>query len=348
MEKQTNKRNYFGALDGLRTFAILLVIVVHIKGGGKYNFSWHGIGQFIDNDLGKGLFLFMVISGFAMCCGYYEKIIKHTISLEEFYKKRYIKIWPFFALICIIDIIVAPSIDSLKELFANLTLCFGLLPNANISVVGVGWFLGLVFVFYMIFPFFCFLLSNKKRAIFAFVVALVFNILCTNYFFDANHVVKDFDARCNIVYCSVFFFLGAIIFLYKDILSSFSEKHRWIILGVCVASLGICLIIGINTFTMLLFFSSVLIYAIGDNRNFSVLKNPITKFISSISMEMFLCHMMFFRVTERIGVVHLFKNDTISFLVELIIVLAGTIVFSVVVQRVFTFISGVIKKGRNN
>lgn len=45
------------------------------------------------------VFLFMMVSGFGMCCGYYQKIIDQKISVEDFYKKRYIKIWLYFALL---------------------------------------------------------------------------------------------------------------------------------------------------------------------------------------------------------------------------------------------------------
>lgn len=106
----------------------------------------------------------MMVSGFGMCCGYYQKIIDRKISVEDFYKKRYIKIWPYFALLCALDFVFSPSKESLFEVFANLTLCQGLLPNAKISVIGVSWTLAVIFVFYMLFPFFCFLIGNKKRA----------------------------------------------------------------------------------------------------------------------------------------------------------------------------------------
>lgn len=63
-------------------------------------------------------------------------------------------------------------------------------------MIGVGWFLGLVFVFYLIFPFFCVLLANKRRAWMAFAVSLVHNRVCLNYF--------DVDRR-NILYSACFF-----------------------------------------------------------------------------------------------------------------------------------------------
>lgn len=102
----------------------------------------------------------MMVSGFGMCCGYYQKIVNQKISVEDFYKKRYIKIWPYFALLCALDFVISPSKESLFEVFANLTLCQGLLPNAKISVIGVSWTLAVIFVFYMLFPFFCFLIGR--------------------------------------------------------------------------------------------------------------------------------------------------------------------------------------------
>ena len=37
------------------------------------------------------VFLFMIVSGFGMCCGYYQKFKDQKISVVDFYKKRYNK-----------------------------------------------------------------------------------------------------------------------------------------------------------------------------------------------------------------------------------------------------------------
>ena len=98
------------------------------------------------------VFLFMMVSGFGMCCGYYQKFKDQKIGVVDFYKKRYSKIWPYFALLCVLDFVMSPSKSALYEVFANLTLCQGLLPNMNISVIGVSWTLAVIFVFYLLFP----------------------------------------------------------------------------------------------------------------------------------------------------------------------------------------------------
>ena len=181
------KADRYEGIDGLKAYAIIGIALMHVLANGEY-----GIGGFVFERLIPSftnlVFLFMMVSGFGMCCGYYQKIIDQKISVEDFYKKRYIKIWPYFALLCALDFVISPSKESLFEIFANLTLCQGLLPNAKISVIGVSWTLAVIFVFYMLFPFFCFLIGNKKRAWGVAVTALVFNWLCGVYFFDGNHI----------------------------------------------------------------------------------------------------------------------------------------------------------------
>lgn len=117
---------------------------MHIKANGSYDLPGF-IGNELIGSMGEFVYLFMMISGFSMCCGYYNRIISNEIAVGEFYGKRYRKIWPYFAALCLLDFAISPSLESLYETFADLTLCFGLLPNANISVIGVGWFIGVVF-----------------------------------------------------------------------------------------------------------------------------------------------------------------------------------------------------------
>lgn len=95
--------------------------------------------------------LFMIISAFSMCCGYYKRVKSGAITSAKFYAKRYHRIWPFFAMMVMISFAMDPSWNTFCQSFADLTMCFNLLPNPNIEVIGVGWFLGTVFTFYMLY-----------------------------------------------------------------------------------------------------------------------------------------------------------------------------------------------------
>ena len=170
------KVDRYEGIDGLKAYAIIGIALMHILTNGEYRMGGFVFERMIPSFTNL-VFLFMMVSGFGMCCGYYQKFKDQKTGVVDFYKKRYRKIWPYFALLCVLDFVMSPSKSALYEVFANLTLCQGLLPNMNISVIGVSWTLAVIFVFYLLFPFFCFLLENKKRAWLAFICAVIYNFV---------------------------------------------------------------------------------------------------------------------------------------------------------------------------
>lgn len=253
MNETINTKERYEGIDGLKAYAIIGIVLMHILANRKYELGGFVFERMIPSFTNL-VFLFMMVSGFGMCCGYYQKITDRKISMEEFYSKRYIKIWPYFALLCALDFVISPSKNSLYEVFANLTLCQGLLPNVNISVIGVSWTLAVIFVFYMLFPFFCFLLGNKKRAWGVVVAALVFNYLCGSYF-NAG--------RTNIVYDAVYFIAGGLIFLYRKELAEFAQKYKVVAGAILLAATVAYFALGSSTLTMLFFCVAALIYTLG-------------------------------------------------------------------------------------
>ena len=325
------KADRYEGIDGLKAYAILGIALMHVLSNGKYELGGFVFERLIPSFTNL-VFLFMMVSGFGMCCGYYQKIIDRKISVEDFYKKRYIKIWPYFALLCALDFVISPSKESLFEVFANLTLCQGLLPNANISVIGVSWTLAVIFVFYMLFPFFCFLIGNKKRAWGIAVVALVFNWLCGVYFFDGNHIVDalsaGFTSRLNIVYDAIYFIVGGLIFLYRKELATFAAKYKAIAGAILLIATVAYFALGSSTFTMLFFCVAALIYTLGCKRG-GILVNPVAKFLGEICFEIYLCHMVIYRVLEKLHLVHLFGNSLLAYIFTAVAVICGSVVFSV-------------------
>ena len=329
-------------LDGLRAYACIGIILMHVRANGNFGIK----GFFYDGVIASFTnftFLFMLLSAFSMCCGYYERFKNNSISLEQFYIRRYQRIWPFFALLCTVELLVDHSLTSLYEWFADLTLAFGLLPNANISVVGVGWFLGTIFVFYMIFPFFVFLMGNKKRALMVMGITMVLNILCQVYFFDRNHVMEGVGGRSNIIYSSIFFVAGGLIYLHR---AQIKNWNKWIIGAAAIAGVIFYFAINDSVFTL---FAMYVIFAIGGitlsgSISRIVFQNRVVRFFGSISMEIYLCHMFVYRVIEKVHLLHITGNEILNYAFVCIVTVCGAIVMSLVLKRIIAFAGNKLQK----
>ena len=256
------EKKYYGAIDGLRTIASIGIIMMHMRANNAYEISGFLYNRVVPS-FTNFVFLFMAVSAFGMCCGYCEKIKKNQIHISDFYRRRFRKVWPFFGVLVLLDMIVSPSMAAFCEGFADLTLMFGLLPNpGNISVIGVGWFLGLVFVFYLCFPFFCVILENRKMAWMGFGISLIYNFVGSAYF-GIN--------RCNILYSACFFFVGGMIYLYKEEIAKFHKRGMQCVM--CGTVLLYYLWDG-NSVTCLMVSASLLMYAVLAGGGYSKMQLP--------------------------------------------------------------------------
>ena len=326
------RREHYGAIDGLRVFCAIGIVFMHVLHNGGYQLGGFLFERLIPS-FTDFVFLFMIISGFAMCCGYYDKVINNTIDYAQFYGKRYAKSWPFFSVLCILDLIIAPGSDAVREVFANLTLGFGFL-HKSISVIGVGWFLGLIFVFYLVFPFFCYLLSDVRRAWFAFAVSIAFNVFCADYFEIG---------RSNIMYSAPFFLAGGMIYLYRESLAKISKKYRWPLIAACAVLAAGYYFTDVPAVVLLLgLFSCILIVAIGIQKENS--RKSVVSFLSSISLEIYLSHMVLFRLMEKVGFIRLAGHSAGAYFVVALCIVVGTVVFSVLVGYGLKIAETAIKK----
>ena len=74
----------YGNIDGLRTIAALGVVLMHVRANIGYKIVSGGGTDYLINQLVPQLssyvYLFFIISGFAMCCGYYERIKNNGLT----------------------------------------------------------------------------------------------------------------------------------------------------------------------------------------------------------------------------------------------------------------------------
>ena len=344
----------YSSLDGLRAFAAIGIAIMHILANidvepDKSTFLY-GI---VIPSLTNFVYLFFMISAFSMCCGYYERMKTGQISMNRFYLRRYQRILPYFTLLIIIDCLaphgvnkhelstmtagavdnVSPIVSQLYESFADMTLCFNLLPNSDIKVIGVGWYLGLVFLFYMLFPFFIFMLDNKRRMWKSLMITFVFCYIAIDYFYTEKFI--NFEVtRHNVIYSAPFFVVGGAIFMYRDVISAFVERFRWLTLVVCWIAVVMFWLTPHTDFVFVVEMSLLctlwLCYAIGSNG--CVLNNCVTRYLSGISMEVYLCHMMAFRGVEMLHLSRFIQQTDILYWLTCLIAIGVAVVFSHVVK----------------
>ena len=324
------KGERYGALDGLRAYAAIGIVLMHVLANIRVKPSENYLTGELIPFFTDFTLLFMVVSGFSLCCGYYRRVKEGAITPAAFYKKRYMRILPFFALLCLVDLAVSPSWGAACEAFANVTLCFGLLPpDVEIGVIGVGWFLGVVFLFYMLFPFFVFLLDNKRRAWLSMAVAVVFVFVSMVHF--------GAPGRKCMVFCAPLFIAGGLAYLYRGRLAAFGGAHKAASAAVVVAATACYFAFrayipaGFAAYAgELSLFSLWLAYAVGSSD--CVLNNRVAKYVSGISMEVYLAHMVVYRVVEKLRLEDFIGQRDALYAVVSLLTLLGAVCFAHVVK----------------
>ncbi|MDD6644496.1 MAG: acyltransferase [Oscillospiraceae bacterium] len=326
----------YNSIEGLRVISCFAIIAMHILYNTSYGLSGNIVWDRIIPSWTWFVYLFLMISGFGMCAGYLERMQKGTISMEDFYKKRYKKILPFFGFLILIAVVMEHSISAIFEASVELPMLHGLLPNNHMSLLGVCWTLGVIFLFYLLFPFFSWLMKNKKTAWLTLIASLWINYVCENYFFGEEYVTETFTPRHSFIYCIPLFVAGGLIYLYRKEIRTFCSKFRWIALALCVVATVLWYVVtdsisGVEIFFIktLLIFSLWLSYAVGVDSKFLGCK--FMRYFSGISMEMYLAQMIIFRVVEKLGLLYVFGNSGvggwISFAFSFILTVVGLVVF---------------------
>lgn len=285
----------------------------------------------------------MIISGFGMCNGYYQKLKSGTFNLNKFYLRRYQKVVPFFALLIILNCVIDFKWQTIFEGCMEMTMLFGFLPNNSLSTIGVAWTLGAIFAFYVIFPFVVFLLDNKRRAVITLLVSLGITYMCQTYFMVSPFVVENFTMRHSFLFCLPYFICGGLIYLCRNEISEIVSKHKILCFTICAVLIVTYLLtpdqiglIDIIVPKTILLYSACVCVALCEKT--PLLSNRFTNFISGISMEMYLAHMVVFRIVDKLRVPELFGNTTSGFLITymlvVILLVIGILLYRIVESKI--------------
>lgn len=331
-------------LDGLRVISCLCIIAMHVGANAEYNLG--KIGDQIVASWTHFVPLFLMISGFGMFCGYYEGFKNGIININSFYTKRYKKLLPFFITLILIDVALDRSLENVIEGITEATLVFGLLPNNQPSVIGVSWTLGVIFLFYMLFPFAVYLCWTKKRALMTFISSIILSLFCAFYFFTDKYVIDGFVPRHNFLYCTPWIIGGGIVYLYRKAIKELLQQYRWMWLTGCLFLTVVWYFLpnddgAITMVKNTLLFMPWLMYAISIDSK--ILNNKAMKYLSGISLELYLAQMVIFRIIEKTHCLYLIGHGWVSFLLVWIGMVIGLIAFIEIWKWLWTLIQSKAK-----
>lgn len=316
----------YESLDGFRAYAAIGIVAMHvwancgIAGLPEGFLFGRLIPWFTDFTL-----LFMILSGFSLSCGYFTRISAGAITPAAFYRRRVERILPFFALMALAETVMTLSPVSLMECYADLTLCFGLLPEASIEIIGVGWFIGVVMVYYMLYPFVTALQSTRRKAWLSLAAITILVAMGCYYSFNP-HIDTPLLSRADILYCLPLFMAGGLVYHYRLNLASSSRRHplAW---GVTTSATTVLFFIfpiyEAGQFPRLiadgLLFTLWTVAALGIRPAW--LAGHAPRWLAAISLEIYLCHMPCFRMLQKAGMTNVAENPVLSYIILLLLTL---------------------------
>ncbi|SKB45499.1 acyltransferase family protein [Daejeonella lutea] len=153
----------FTLIQVFRGIAAMLVVMHHLIANSKSHLNYIPYNNFFNWGF-VGVDFFFVLSGFIITYVHFDDLKSDGINSWNFFKKRFIRIYPIYWIIAILFVAVyfinTPQFmvdEGLTMDFTSppvvkmLTESFLLLPNPDIRLVGVAWTLSYEMLFYIVF-----------------------------------------------------------------------------------------------------------------------------------------------------------------------------------------------------
>lgn len=193
-------------IDVIRFLAIFLVTGFHVARFIQFD-KLHSFGLIFKNAFINGGWLgcclFFLISGYCLCFKYND-----NVKYFDFLKNRLIKIIPTYYIAIIIwyflvKMGIAPKPIDISAILTHIFLVHNF-DNSNFySISGVFWFLGVLFNFYLIFPFLYKLQSKTKFGLETLALILFVITVCISSFFNIKTHVLNKSILINLP-CFIF------------------------------------------------------------------------------------------------------------------------------------------------
>lgn len=344
------KKDRYENLNAVRAVSSVMIVLMHVMVNGSFilpdNILFTLIGR-----AGALVEMFFILSAFSMCCGYFEKIKSGTMLPKEFFFRRFGKLAQYFWMITALytvpmavkAAIAKESVERIaEEAFLNASLLFGFLPDNRMDVAGIGWTLGVIFAFYLLFPFLIFIAEDKKKAAASFIAFLAVNGVMIRYYAGTGRFLRG-----NILYQMCFFILGMLLYHYREDISTFMDSVpfiKWIciISGTIVSLMLMPKNIFMRNITYLTGFGLVIAGCLGKKDK--VLSNAVMRIGARYSFELYLSHMLVFTAVNAAVKRIMPGRGFAAYAVTAAVTLAGAYMFSAASEKMLRKISGLKRR----
>ena len=295
-------------IDALRGLAVLSVLVLHCLHGLLENFP--GSVKNIVANGGRGVQLFYIVSAFTIFLSYSKRNQFEKFVDLNFFIRRFFRIAPMYYVAIIYYLFqnglwMRNSFGYDVELnhwsiISNLFFFHGVYPYWLNTVVPVGWSVSIEVFFYCMIPFLFRRIKTINHAIILFIISLAVGACLSNYILASNIIGDRLNAEIF-----VFFYLpnhlpvfACGIILYFLICQprqslNINPSLLFLVALLFLGDLATEKRLFMATFTNHILFSIafvLLTYAL-SKRAFTIVVNPVTRYLGKISYSLYLVHM---------------------------------------------------------
>lgn len=290
-----------GAVDALRGYAILLVVLVHTQLIALPGSAWL---QRAVSEGSRGVQLFFIVSAYTLTRSLLYRIGQsRTGVLYGYAIRRLFRIAPMFYLVIalnLFDLGLAPRYwapDGLSgaEIVSAVLFLNAWIPNAITSVVDGGWSIAVEANFYIILPLALMAITTRNRAVFITIIAGAIGLLLSAALtrqaqhLGANHVTLSFF-KFWLPYQLPAFGLGILLYFR---MSMPALQRPGVIWPVLAAVILVFFFVG-KDFVLKILCLGVFTLILLENASLALI-NRFTIFIGKISYSLYFLHFLVIR-----------------------------------------------------
>jgi peptidoglycan/LPS O-acetylase OafA/YrhL len=136
-------------VHGLRTIAVVMIVLFHLHGLGKV--ALPETAGLIASHFGFGVPLFFVLSAFSLM---YSTAEKQDAGrwVKDYLLRRFFRIAPLFYAMLLFYILFWPGPKTIRTVLLNATFVFNLVPGKQDGIVWASWTIGVEMIFYALLP----------------------------------------------------------------------------------------------------------------------------------------------------------------------------------------------------